>query len=180
MRRDDLAHIIRAASGVTDDGKILVIGSQAILASYPDTELPLEATVSIEADIAFLDDKGEEKADQVDGAIGEVSRFHSEFGYYGQGVGLSTARLPKGWEDRVVPFEWGDTGGAKAVCLEPHDLVLAKLVAGREKDLEFAESLIARGLIDLEVLLERVDDLPVLGAIQRRVRGFIERRLTNT
>ena len=180
MRRDDLAHIIRAASGVTDDGKILVIGSQAILASYPDTELPLEATVSIEADIAFLDDKGEEKADQVDGAIGEVSRFHSEFGYYGQGVGLSTAKLPKGWEDRVVPFEWGDTGGAKAVCLEPHDLVLAKLVAGREKDLEFAESLIARGLIDLEVLLERVDDLPVLGAIQRRVRGFIERRLTNT
>ena len=180
MRRDDLAHIIRAASGVTDDGKILVIGSQAILASYPDTELPLEATVSIEADIAFLDDKGEEKADQVDGAIGEVSRFHSEFGYYGQGVGLSTAKLPKGWEDRVVPFEWGDTGGAKAVCLEPHDLVLAKLVAGREKDLEFAESLIARGLIDLEVLLARVDDLPVLGAIQRRVRGFIERRLTNT
>ena len=66
------------------------------------------------------------------------------------------------------------------MCLEPHDLVLAKLVAGREKDLEFAESLIARGLIDLEVLLERVDDLPVLGAIQRRVRGFIERRLTNT
>jgi hypothetical protein len=180
MRRDELAHIIRAASGVTEDGKILVIGSQAILASYPDTELPAEATFSIEADIAFLDDSGEEKADQVDGAIGEASRFHSEFGYYGQGVGLSTAKLPKGWEDRVVPFEWGDTGSAEAVCLESHDLVLAKLVAGREKDLEFAEALIARGLIDPEVLLERVDDLPALGAIQRRVRGFIEMHLANT
>ena len=180
MRREDLAHIIRAASGVTEDGKILVIGSQAILASYPDTELPPEATVSIEADIAFFDDSAEEKADQVDGAIGEASRFHSEFGYYGQGVGLSTATLPRGWQDRVVPFEWGDTGSAAAMCLEPHDLVLAKLVAGREKDLEFAEALIANGLIDPEVLLERVDDLPVVGAIHRRVRNFIERRSTNT
>ena len=66
------------------------------------------------------------------------------------------------------------------MCLEPHDLVLAKLVAGREKDLEFADALIARGLVDPKVLLERVDDLPVLAAIQRRVRGFIERRSTNT
>jgi hypothetical protein len=180
MRREDLAHIIRAACGVTEDGKILVIGSQAILASYPDSDLPPEATLSIEADIAFLDETGEQKADEVDGAIGEASRFHAEFGYYGQGVGLSTATLPTGWEDRVVPFDWGDTGDAEAVCLEPHDLVLAKLVAGREKDFEFADALIAHGLIDPELLLERVADLPVIGAIQRRIRGFIGRRLTNT
>ncbi len=185
MRRADLAHILRAAAGVTDDGRILVIGSQAILAAYPETELPPEATVSIEADIAFLvdgaeEDGAEEKADQVDGAIGEASMFHSQFGYYGQGVGISTATLPEGWQERVVPFEWGDTGAAEAVCLEPHDLVLAKLVAGREKDYEFADALIAGGLVDPEVLLDRVDDLPVVGAIQRRVRTFIEKRLDST
>jgi len=185
VRRADLAHILRAAAGVTDDGRILVIGSQAILAAYPETELPPEATVSIEADIAFLvdgaeEDGAEEKADQVDGAIGEASMFHSQFGYYGQGVGLSTATLPEGWQERVVPFEWGDTGAAEAVCLEPHDLVLAKLVAGREKDYEFANALIAGGLVDPEVLLDRVDDLPVVGAIQRRVRTFIEKRLDST
>lgn len=185
MRRADLAHILRAAAGVTDDGRILVIGSQAILAAYPETELPPEATVSIEADIVFLvdgaeEDGAEEKADQVDGAIGEASMFHSQFGYYGQGVGLSTATLPEGWQERVVSFEWGDTGAAEAVCLEPHDLVLAKLVAGREKDYEFADALIASGLVDPEVLLDRVDDLPVVGAIQRRVRTFIEKRLDST
>ncbi|MFP3882642.1 MAG: DUF6036 family nucleotidyltransferase [Actinomycetota bacterium] len=180
MRRSDLAHILRAATEVSDDGEILVIGSQAILAAYSETELPPEATVSIEADIAFLDDSDDEKADRVDGAIGEASMFHSQFGYYGQGVGLATATLPGGWEDRLVPFEWGDTGKAKAVCLEPHDLVLAKLVAGREKDREFADALIGRGLVDPEILLERVETLPVVGAIKRRVRTFIERRMDNT
>lgn len=180
MRRSDLAHILRAATEVSDDGEILVIGSQAILAAYSESELPPEATVSIEADITFFDDSNDEKADQVDGAIGEASMFHSEFGYYGQGVGLSTAKLPKGWEDRLVPFEWGDTGGAKAVCLEPHDLVLAKLVAGREKDYEFADALMGRGLVAPEVLLKRVDDLPVVGGIKRRVRNFIQRRVDDT
>ena len=157
-----------------------MIGSQAILAVYSETELPPEATVSIEADIAFLDDGADEKADQVDGAIGEASMFHAQFGYYGQGVGLLTATLPEGWQERVVPFEWGDTGGAEAVCLEPHDLVLAKLVAGREKDYGIADALIDRGLVDPQVLLERAGDLPVVGAIQRRVRTFIEKRMEIT
>lgn len=111
MRRSDLVHILRAASEVSDDGEILVIGSQAILAAFSESELPPEATVSLEADIAFFDDSNDEGADRVDGVIGEASMFHSEFGYYGQGVGLSTAKLPKSWEDRLVPFEWGDTGG---------------------------------------------------------------------
>lgn len=79
-----------------------------------------------------------------------------------------------------MPFEWGDTGEANAVCLEPHDLVLAKLVAGREKDHEFADALIGRGLVDPKVLLERVDSLPVVGAIKRRVRNFVERRMDRT
>lgn len=61
-----------------------MIGSQAILASYPESELPPDATVSIEADIAFFDDSNYEKANHVDGAIGEASMFHAEFGYTGR------------------------------------------------------------------------------------------------
>lgn len=175
MNRNDLAHILRAAADVAKDGHILVIGSQAILASFSEDELPPEATVSIEADIAFFDDPDEVKADRVEGAIGEASRFHSSFGYYGQGVGLSTAVLPTGWEDRVVPFAFGDTGEAMAVCLDPHDLVIAKLVAGRQKDIDFARALIVRGQVDSETLLRRVAELPVPGATRRRVSGFIQR-----
>lgn len=54
--------------------------------------------------------------------------------------------------------------------------MLARLVAGREKDYELADALIDRGLIDPKVLLERVDGLPVVGAIKRRIRTFIVRR----
>jgi hypothetical protein len=37
-----------------------------------------------------------EKADKVDGAIGELSTFHETSGYYAQGVSVSTAILPSG------------------------------------------------------------------------------------
>lgn len=43
MRRADLAHLLRAASRIADDPNILVIGSQAILGSYGEEELPHEA-----------------------------------------------------------------------------------------------------------------------------------------
>lgn len=174
MKREELAHILRAAADVTGDGDILVIGSQAILASYEESELPLEATASIEADIAFLDDEKEEKADRVDGAIGEASMFHETNGYYGQGVSVSTAVLPTGWEDRVVRFVWGDPGKANAVCLDPHDLVLAKLAAGREKDIDFARALMRHKRVEASSLIDRLEDLPVPGAVRRRIRRFID------
>ena len=90
--------------------------------------------LSVEADLAFLDDPDEAKSDDVDGRIGEGSAFHAEFGYYAQGVTLATAVLPEGWRDRLIAFERADAEPSHARCLEPHDLVVAKLVANREKD----------------------------------------------
>ena len=159
MNREQLAHVIRAAASIAIDGDMVIIGSQAVLGSFDVDELPGEATLSVEADVAFWDDPGEAKADLVDGSIGEESPFHSTFGYYGQGVTLATARLPTGWKDRLVPFDWSDTGGGSARCLEVHDLTVAKLVAGREKDMTFAAALLAHGLIDRETLENRIADL---------------------
>jgi hypothetical protein len=56
-------------------------------------------------------------------------------------------------------------------------LVIAKLVAGREKDFDFAAALLKRGQVEAETLLLRVEDLPVPGAVQRRIQKFIQRRL---
>jgi hypothetical protein len=55
---------------------VIVVGSQAILGSSPDTWLPSEVIGSIEADFCFFDDIHDAKADRVDGAIGELSSFH--------------------------------------------------------------------------------------------------------
>lgn len=57
MNRTQLAHILRAASNITEDADVLLIGSQAILASHDDTDLPDDAIASVEADVAFLDDR---------------------------------------------------------------------------------------------------------------------------
>lgn len=172
MRRDQLAHILRAAGDVARDPEILVIGSQSILASFSDEELPEEATMSIEADIAFFDDADEEKSDKVDGSIGELSRFHETYGIYGQGVSLATAVLPQGWRERLVAF--GDTGAApsRAFCLDPHDLVVSKLVAGREKDYRFTRALIDAELIDPDVVRDRAR--LVDPAHRRRVTSWLD------
>jgi hypothetical protein len=36
MKRIDLEHIIRAAGSIADDDEIVVVGSQAILAQFPN------------------------------------------------------------------------------------------------------------------------------------------------
>lgn len=168
MTREELAHILRAAARIADDPHILVIGSQAILAAYSEDVLPAPSWMSMEADIAFLDDPDAVKADLVDGAIGELSGFHELNAYYAQGVEVSTAILPDGWRERVIPFSARSSEPATAVCLEPHDLVVSKLVAMREKDRIFALALVRAGLVDLSTLKERALLLANATGLQRR------------
>lgn len=91
---------------------------------------------------------GSQAADLVDGAIGEASPFHESFSVYGQGVTLATATLPDGWRDRLIPFTHGHVGESRAMCIDPHDLVVSKLVANREKDLEFVRAVVIARLVD--------------------------------
>jgi hypothetical protein len=180
VNREELAHILRAASTITSDAEIIVLGSQSILGTFDEDELPDEATASMEADIAFVVDEGAAKADQVDGVIGEGSLFQQTHGMYGQGVELSTARLPSGWQDRLVAFTRRDADPASARCLEPHDLVVAKLVAGRAKDYSFVAALLAAGLVSADVLKQRAAMLDEVGAIRERVAQRIDRLVAGT
>jgi hypothetical protein len=175
VTREQLAHVLRAAAKIAEDADIVVIGSQAILGSYSHRDLPPETTLSMEVDIAFHNDPDETKADKVDGAIGEGSRFHATHSYYGQGVAVTTAVLPAGWEERVVRFGRKDALPSQAVCIEAHDLVVAKLVAGREKDIDFAIALIKAELVDYGTLLDRANLLNKPGAVIKRVRSAIAR-----
>lgn len=77
--------------------------------------------MSMEADVAFRNDIDASKADAVDGAIGELSQFHETYGYYAQGVEISTAVLPAGWEDRAEILDRPDSRPGYARCLEPHE-----------------------------------------------------------
>ena len=178
MNRAQLEHVLRAAATIVDDPNLLVIGSQSILGAFADDRLPVEATTSIEADLAFFDDPDGSKADRVDGAIGELSRFHETFGYYAQGVSVSTAVLPVGWEDRTVELATPGAAPARARCLDPHDCVVSKLVAGREKDLAFAAALIREGLVEPETLVTRVRAVSAVGGGSiDRIAAWVRRQI---
>jgi hypothetical protein len=55
MTREQLEHILRSACQIAGDPNVLVIGSQSILGAIPEHRLPIEATGSMEADVAFFD-----------------------------------------------------------------------------------------------------------------------------
>jgi hypothetical protein len=169
MKRSQLEHLIRACAQIADDDEIVIIGSQAILGEYP--EAPPSLLVSVEADI--YPKSHPERADLIDGSIGEGSPFHDTFGYYAQGVGESTATLPAGWTERLVAVRNENTRGATGWCLEAHDLVVSKLVAGREKDLRFAEEAVRHGLVKAETLAERLR----ITTLSAELRPHVEQRI---
>lgn len=174
MKREDLAHILRAASKIVDDPDVVIIGSQSILGSYDEDDLPAEAVGSVEADVAFWDDEANDKSDMVDMHLGEESHFHVTNGYYAQGVSITTAKLPEGYRERMVRWENHSSQPGRAWCLEPHDLAASKLAAWREKDREFVGALIDFGLIKCAVLRERIETLPVLPTLRRRLLKWID------
>jgi hypothetical protein len=143
MNLKQLEHILRACGSIAGSREIIVIGSQALLASYPDA--PDDLLRSMEVDCYPLDDPA--KADLIDGSIGELSPFHETFGYYAHGIGPETAVLPQGWRRRVVRLENENTGGVVGLCLAPADLAVSKLLAGREKDVEFVRAMLRARLV---------------------------------
>lgn len=155
MKRHELEHLIRAAGAITGADEIIVIGSQAILAARPDS--PDSLLRSAEADLFTLRDPKD--ADLIDGSIGEGSPFHETFGYYAQGVWMDTAVLPAGWQDRLISICNENTRLVTARCLEPHDLAVSKLVAGREKDREFIISMFQHDMISDEIIIGRISQL---------------------
>jgi hypothetical protein len=104
----------------------------------------------------------------IDGAIGELSLFHETFGYYAHGVDETTATLPEGWRDRLVRVENENTMGAVGWCLEPHDLAVSKLAAGRENDIRFVETMLREGLIDAEEVRARIHATPRMAIEMRK------------
>lgn len=171
MTRSELEHVIRAAGRIARDREIVVIGSQSVLGQFPDA--PGSLLASMEADLYPRNHP--ERADLIDGAIGEGSTFHERFGYYAQAVGENTATLPKGWRTRLVRVSNPNTEGVDGLCLEVHDLAISKYVAGRAKDLSFTRVLARYGLTREATLMARAAATRLEPALRKLVRGRIGR-----
>jgi hypothetical protein len=159
MKRSEFDHVIRAAADIVDD-ELIVIGSQAVLAEHPDA--PQELLRSAEVDLYPKGDPS--RAIEIDGAIGDGSRFHETYAYYGHGVGPETFTAPAGWEERLVRVELRPhqrrKPAAVAWCLSTGDLLLAKMAAGRPHDFEFVKAAVRGGLSSVEELRRGIDLMP--------------------
>jgi hypothetical protein len=170
MKKQQVDHVLRAAGRITGEKQFIIIGSQSLHGKYPD--IADEILTSFEVDLV-----ASKNADRTEwlNVIGVDSPFHESFGYYADPVDLNTATLPKGWKGRLVNLPPGETEGVRGLCLEPHDLAIAKYAAAREKDLIFTRELARRGIVSEERLLSLLDQTQVDEHARARIRDQITR-----
>src|SRR6266404_4956406 len=168
MQKQQADHVLRAADRITGEKQFVIIGSQSLHGKHPD--LADDIVRSAEVDLIAKRDASRTEWLNV---IGQDSKFHGQFGYYADPVDETTATLPKGWKGRLVNLPAGDTEGVRGLCLDPHDLAIAKYVARREKDLIFTRELAQRGIVSQERLLSLLDQTPVDDETRDRIRTYI-------
>lgn len=157
MKKSDVIEAIKCMDILLGESDVLVVGSQSLHGAHPD--VPDEILYSREVDVVLGTKArlGNWLAD----VVGAGTPFDIERGYYIDHVYLKDdfPILAKGWRDRVVK-ETID-GKIAVSYLSPEDLVIAKLAAGREKDITFVAGMVSRKLVDLErvsLLVETLDE----------------------
>lgn len=170
MKKQQLDHVLRAAGRITGETQFVIIGSQSLHGKHPD--VPDDIVRSAEVDL--IAKKNLDRTEWLN-VIGQDSPFHETFGYYADPVDEVTATLPKGWKGRLVNLPPGDTEGVTGLCLDPHDLAIAKYAARREKDRIFTRELAHRGMVTQERLLALLDDTAVNDEVRKRIRADILR-----
>jgi len=168
MKKQQVDHVLRAAGRITGEKQFIIIGSQSLRGKYPD--LADDIVRSAEVDLVAKSDASRTEWLNV---IGQDSKFHEQFGYYADLCDERTATLPKNWKGRLVNLADGDTEGVRGLCLDPHDLAIAKYVARREKDVIFTRELAARGIVSHDRLLSLLGQTPVSDEMRERIRGHI-------
>ncbi len=170
MKKLQVDNVLRAAGRITGEKQFIIIGSQSLHGKYPD--VADEILTSFEVDL--IAPKNADRTAWLN-VIGVDSPFHESFGYYADPVDLNAATLPKGWRGRLVNLPPGETEGVRALCLEPHDLAIAKYAAARAKDLVFTRELARRGLVSEERLLSLLEQTQIDEHARSRIRDQIAR-----
>jgi hypothetical protein len=170
MKKRQVDHVLRAAGRITGEKQFIIIGSQSLHGKHPDVADDILRSFEVDL-IAKCDSSRSEWLN----VIGQDSHFHEQFGYYADPVDESTAVLPKGWKARLVNLPEGETDGVRGLCLDPHDLAIAKYAAGRDKDLVFTRELASRGLVAHHRLKKLLNETTVSQDVRERIQRRIGR-----
>jgi hypothetical protein len=123
--------------------------------------MPADMTLTAEIDIyAPHADDIESISEMIDTNIGQGSQFHDEFGYYGDGVSPTTAKMPSDWQARAVEYRGAGCPGVAVIVPEENDVALAKLAAWREKNQDWLARGVNYGVLSLKTMISRLDRMP--------------------
>lgn len=154
MRVSALIHLVEAVHALAKSDRICVLGSSALLGSFPDLgEAGGPIDLTYDADLLVRPCDGQLAA-LLHEAVGEGSLFAQRTGYHADILRPEIEEtLPSGWQSRLVRLD----AVAKAVALAPEDLLVVKLCVGRPKDLELCRAVVQRGLVTAASLRDRLD-----------------------
>lgn len=145
MRFSSLTHLAGAASAIVPNVKMIVFGSSSALCTHP--ELP-DVTDSYEQTLDadfIMDPWDEDMARLLSDTLGKESGFFEQFKYYADIVRPAAFDcFPPDFRDRLVPLE----GCPRVFALDLHDMAVAKLFAGRPKDIRLLAFLLRTKRLD--------------------------------
>jgi hypothetical protein len=80
----------------------------------------------------------------------------------------------------LIPIRNDNTNNVTGWCLEVHDLASSKLVAGRERDMEFLAVLLRKSLVQMNTLQERVRSLQSKADLAEQRLGLLVMKQYNS
>lgn len=152
MNRQQLEHIVRAASAISYSDVVTVFGRAAIHGEHP--ELPAELCESMVAEVETIGIP--EYMALIDATLGQGSAFHRMFGYYAHGLFGVSRDLPEDWTWRTTLFATRAMGGAIVRCMEVHDVAAWVPARGREDDVAFVGAMLRHGLVTAALVKQRI------------------------
>jgi hypothetical protein len=166
----DLQRTVRALAREFKTDKVFIIGSQAILLSWPDAPPIMRASPEIDAypanaRIWEIEEKKRdprlagEASEHIHALFGEGSQFHDTHGFFIDGVDENTAKLPADWQTRAIVKRFDVDGRmVTAVAPAPEDLIVSKLARLDPKDKDFIEAFHAERPLDRVLIEARIAD----------------------
>tara|TARA_B100001245_G_C22728643_1_gene353808 strand:+ start:34 stop:708 length:675 start_codon:yes stop_codon:yes gene_type:complete len=157
MKKSELIHLLEKYAALyksrnkdATKTSIYVVGSQSIWGVHESTSNKIQ--MSYELDV-IPENYTEELDNDFTFVIGELSAHHQHFNTAIDIVEESTIKAGENWKDRckkeIYNFE---SLSLEVNYLDPHDLVFAKMIAGREKDLEYVEEMFRCNILSIKKL----------------------------
>ena len=134
MNAEQFFHVCRSSAAIADASEVTVFGAAAVVPWIAELRERVEYWPSMELDV---DPGGDDRAELVEGSIGEGSLFEETFAVHAHGVTLDAFIAPRDWIDRARVWREPLTG-IRVRVPHPVDLAAAKLVRGEERDWAFA------------------------------------------